>query len=199
MPTVRISSATRPLSISLQSHYTWTLWRWRLSSVYPIPLPSLLCASLDITARYPFLLFVIVNLAASLFNLGTITTLYNTITCFARKALRIGRVTGKVCFYYDIPPSFQSLIVICWVYMHGVQVVGTGIPSLCLLGWSTRFGSFYRHLYQEIGTSRSKLVYPLTLLLSINLSAIICKTPLTLSRFKVILWQTPLHACTHGV
>jgi hypothetical protein len=44
--------------------------------------------------------------------------------------------------------------------MHGVQVIGTGLPTSCLLGWSTRFGSFYRHLHQEIGTSRFKTSIP---------------------------------------
>jgi hypothetical protein len=129
MPTVKTSSATRPLRISLQSFHTWTLWRWRSSSVYPIPLPSLLCVSLDITARYPCLLSVIVNPAASFFALGRSHLLYNTTIGFAQKASRIGRVTGKVCFYYDIPPYsciFSHSSLLARFFMHGVQVIGTG-------------------------------------------------------------------------
>ncbi|KAJ5058830.1 hypothetical protein PSV09DRAFT_2312807, partial [Bipolaris maydis] len=79
--------------------YTWTLLRWRFS-VWVYPLPPLdyrhcFARHFDITARYPFLLLLIVNLAARfLLFLRLLQHLYNTTGSFAH----LGESQEKVCF-----------------------------------------------------------------------------------------------------
>lgn len=74
--------------------------RWRFSVlVYPFHYRHCFARHFDITARYPFLLLLIVNLAARFLFLRLLQPLYNTTGSFAHWANH----RKKSAFYYDIP------------------------------------------------------------------------------------------------